>query len=575
VAALLVASCGATVQPSQTVVPTARPTPTAAAPSQDAFVATAYPPGGDAPCDQKKAPDATHARYTGNLRRISAPEPATVVFELCRPDVAFLAKVADPAFAINDSAWLEAHVDPDRAGGQRISTEVNGTGPYRLERWDHGIELSLARNEAYWGTPARNERLIVRWRDNAAQRVVELQGATVDGIDEVDATGATTVGDDVSMQLLPRAGLETFYVGFNNTVKPFDDDRVRRAIAMGIDRAGLVQRTLGTGSEVASHYTPCAIAYGCTGAPWYEFDALLAKEMLASAGHPDGFDTTIQYSATPRPWLPDPAAVALDLQTQLLDNLGIRAELQEIPEATFIEEARAGRLDGIHLSGQGPGYPDITTYLDARFGSGASDEFGKKWTDITKALTGGRATVTPGAREAAYKTANDAIRAHVPMIPLAWTGSSTAYRADVEGAAASPLRLERFAAMRSGDRRQLVWLTTAEPLGLYCPDETDPISGLVCAQLSEGLYGYEPATTTPTPSLARSCTPDTELTTWTCTLRTDVRFHDGATFDAADVVLSYAVQWDAEHPLHDGREGAFGRFAAWFGGFLDQPAATP
>ncbi len=55
-------------------------------------------------------------------------------------------------------------------------------------------------------------------------------------------------------------------------------------------------------------------------------------------------------------------------------------------------------------------------------------------------------------------------------------------------------------------------------------------------------------------------------------LRSGVKFHDGATFDADDVVLSFAVQWDAEHPLHAGHEGVFTIFAWWFGGFLNPPS---
>ena len=161
------------------------------------------------------------------------------------------------------------------------------------------------------------------------------------------------------------------------------------------------------------------------------------------------------------------------------------------------------------------------------------------------------------------------------MIPIAVGGSAAAYRADVEGAGASPLRLERFADMMPGDRRQLVWLATSEPPGLYCADETDPVAGLVCAQVADGLYAFDPAGASPVPALARSCTPNPAATVWTCTLRTGVRFHDGAAFDADDVVESFAVQWDADHPLHAGRNGAFAQFVASFGGFLDPPAATP
>src|SRR5204862_409605 len=120
-------------------------------------------------------PDAQHARYAGSLRSVRAIDEYTVEFQLCGPDVAFPVRLASAAFAINDTAWLQSHVDPGRGGEQSIVREVNGTGPYRLEAWKSGTEIDLVRNDAYWGDAAHNERLIVRWRDEAAARLAELQ----------------------------------------------------------------------------------------------------------------------------------------------------------------------------------------------------------------------------------------------------------------------------------------------------------------------------------------------------------------------------------------------------------------
>ena len=114
--------------------------------------------------------------------------------------------------------------------------------------------------------------------------------------------------------------------------------------------------------------------------------------MLAAAGYPDGFDTKIQYREAPRPYLPDPTGVATELKTQLLANLGIRAELVAVPEDTFLADVDAGKLDGIHLLGQSATYPDASAFLDPRFGPGASAEFGTKFDDIGKALASGRST---------------------------------------------------------------------------------------------------------------------------------------------------------------------------------------
>jgi ABC-type transport system substrate-binding protein len=118
-----------------------------------------------------------------------------------------------------------------------------------------------------------------------------------------------------------------------------------------------------------------------------------------------------------------------------------------------------------------------------------------------------------------------------------------------------------------------VWLAADEPEGLYCADETSSVAQLACAQVSEGLLAFDAGSTAVRPALATACEPVPELTSWTCTLRSGVRFHDGASLDSNDVVLSFAVSWDAEHPLHAGRTGAFQPFVDTFGGMLNAPAS--
>jgi ABC-type transport system substrate-binding protein len=531
-----------------------------------------WPPDGVAPCDQVQPPDAEHAAYAGRLRRIRAVDAATVEFELCAPDVGLPTRLAMIPFAINDTAWLESHVEPGGSGEQAIVTAVNGTGPYQMEGWNRGSDLNLVPYDGYWGAPARNERLIIRWRDDNAGRIDELRSGSVDGMDDAGAGGIDAAAGDVELQAAPRAGLNVFYVGFNNTYAPFDKAKVRLAIALGIDRERIVEALYPPGSDVASHFSPCAIEFGCAGDPWYDFNPASGRQLLAEAGYPDGFRTKIQYRDTERPYLPNPTAVATELQAQLLTNLNISAELEVLPEDAFLTMVDEGRADGIHLLGRSASVPDVSSLLDPHFGAGASSEFGQPIEALVDALASGAATIDEAARTTAYTDANNAIRSNVPMVPIAHAGSLALFRADVGGAVTSPMRTERFAAMTPGDRRQLVWLAASAPEGLYCADETDPTSQLACAQLVEGLFAFEPAGASVTPALATSCEPVPELTTWTCTLRTGVTFHDGATFDANDVVLSIAAQWDAEHPLHAGHEGRFQPFIDTFGGLLNAPA---
>jgi ABC-type transport system substrate-binding protein len=118
----------------------------------------------------------------------------------------------------------------------------------------------------------------------------------------------------------------------------------------------------------------------------------------------------------------------------------------------------------------------------------------------------------------------------------------------------------------------LVFYQNAEPISLFCHDETDGESLSACEQVLEGLYEYDEAGI-PVPLLAESCDPNEDGTVWTCALRQGVTFHDGSELDASDVVTSWAVGIDAANPLHVGNTGGFEYYAYLWGGLMNAPAA--
>ncbi len=89
------------------------------------------------------------------------------------------------------------------------------------------------------------------------------------------------------------------------------------------------------------------------GDPWYKFDVDAAKALLAEAGFPDGFDTTITYRDVVRGYLPQPGVVAQDIQAQLKANLNINAEIVVMESAAYLDATSAGTVWRFALAGLG------------------------------------------------------------------------------------------------------------------------------------------------------------------------------------------------------------------------------
>lgn len=506
--------------------------------------------------------------YGGKILDITATDRYEVVFNLCNPDPAFRAKIAFVPFGVQPEEHLEA------TSGSPLDNPI-GTGAWKFEEWNRGESITFSRNDDYWGETAPFETLVYRWATEGAARLLELQAGTVDFITNPSPDDRQGIADDPDLQLIPQANPNTLYLAMVNVVDPlgartdsvFADPLVREAIAKGIDRQRIVDNFYPDGSEVASHFTPCSIDNGCQGEGWYDFDPEGARALLAEAGFPDGFETSLFYRDVFRTYLPEPGLVAVEFQDQLRENLGIEAAVVVMESGEFIGESTAGRLDGLYLLGWGADYPHVTNFLDFHF-SEANPQFGDQHPEIYETLLeasriGDVATAAP-----LYEQANNAIKELVPMVPIAHGGAAHAALATVENAHYPPFGAVRFEFTDPG-KDTFVYMQNAEPISLYCSDETDGESLSPCRQVHEPLLQYKLDSGETIPALATECSPNADSTVWTCTLREGVLFHDGSSFDANDVVATWAAGIDAGNPLHMGNTGAFQYYANLWDGLMN------
>ncbi len=111
-------------------------------------------------------------------------------------------------------------------------------------------------------------------------------------------------------------------------------------------------------------------------------------------------------------------------------------------------------------------------------------------------------------------------------------------------------------------------MQNAEPISLFCQDETDGESLAPCQQIVETLFEYKIDSGDVEPRLATECVANPDSTVWTCSLREGVLFHDGSTFDANDVIASWSAGIDEGNPNHIGNTGAFEYYAYLWDGLI-------
>jgi ABC-type transport system substrate-binding protein len=517
---------------------------------------------GQASAFEGKSVAAADCSYGGKIKSIEATDRLTVKFTTCKPDPAFMAKAAFTPFGIQP----EEHLDATGGGGEILERPV-GTAPWVLEKWARGDSIIMWRFEDYWGDKPNFGTLVFRWSDSGAGRLVELRAGTVDQITNLSPDDFESVQNDSDLTFLPVANPNILYLAMTNTFAPFDDLEVRKAIAIGIDRQRIVDNFYPKGSEVASHFTPCSITNACEGEAWYDFNPEKARAMLAAAGFPDGFKTKIYFRDVFRGYLPEPSIVAVEFQTQLRDNLGIEAEVVVMESGEFIDESTNGRLDGFYLLGWGADYPHVTNFLDFHF-SAQNPQYGTPHPEIHEVLVEASTIANIETAKPLYAKANNAIKTLIPMVPIAHGASASATRADVDNAHFRPFGAPLFHRMNH-PRDTFVFMQNAEPISLYCADETDGESLSICQQLVEPLLGYAIDSGAIEPRLATGCSANDDATVWTCNLRDGVKFHDGSSMDANDVIASWAAGIDASNPNHKGNTGAFEYYSYLWDGLMN------
>ena len=318
--------------------------------------------------------------YFAAIKTVETPDPLTVKVTLSRPDGQFLFNMGS-----NDAAI----VAPESA--ETNKQRPVGTGPFKFDRWVSGDRVVLVRNPDFRdpATPKLNE-VVFRFISDPAAQLNAVRSGDVDAFPNLGATESLPILE-ADKNFVVKVGTtegETV-LALNNGRKPFNDVRVRRALAHAVNRQDVIDGAMfGYGTPIGSHFAPHRAGYvDLTGL--YPYDPARAKDLLAQAGYPNGFDAVIR--------LPPPvyARRGGEIIAAQLAEVGVRLRIEPMEWAQWLEQVFKGRdYDMTIISHVEPLDIDIYNRPDYYFDY-HSDRFAAVMDELSR-------TIEPDRRAALY-----------------------------------------------------------------------------------------------------------------------------------------------------------------------------
>ena len=273
------------------------------------------------------------------VRDVEIAGPYRVRFHLHEPWPDFMTFYG--TFATG-AGWIAPKKYMEKVGPDGFKKNPVGLGPYKFVSHTPGVELVMEAYEGYWRKVPSIKRLVYKSVPEATTRMAMLKRGEVDLAYLLDAPQAQEVKRDPTLKLAFSGGIGTFYLDFFDQwdpKSPWHDRRVRLAASHAIDRQALSEaETLGA-SRVTGNMIPAKFEYALPLEP-YPYNPARAKQLLAEAGYPNGFDAGELY-----PW--PPYASMGEAVGGYLGAVGIKVRMRNMERAAFYQALESKKLRGL------------------------------------------------------------------------------------------------------------------------------------------------------------------------------------------------------------------------------------
>jgi len=365
--------------------------------------------------------------FLGNVAGVEVVNPATVQIRLKSPLTPFLQYLAHHSLYIYSPDAL-------KKWGKDIVKHPVGTGPFKLETWEPGVRVVLARNDQYWGGAPKVRQAIYVPIIEAQARLSAIKTGEIDLTMDVPPDSLADLRKDPDVVVAETNSSAVWYVALNTRHAALKDKRVRQALNYAVQKDAIIRDILKGTAIVAT--TPLSPVYG----PYHEdktqrypYDPEKAKALLKEAGFANGFDVTF-FVPESGSGMQSPVEMGTVIQANLA-AVGVRAKIQTMEWGAYLKKY----LDGPDMAemswNPSIGDPDHMMYMllsSDRFPPAFNAGFYQN-PRVDELLRKGRTTIDEKERIPLYREAQRLVVEDAPWIFVDHGKQVIVYRKRVQG----------------------------------------------------------------------------------------------------------------------------------------------
>ena len=365
------------------------------------------------------------------VQGVKVVDDYTLQLEIDSPKSYFLSKLTYPTAFVLDGANVE--------GSRNWTDKPNGSGPFKLKEWKKGERIILERNANFYNGAPKLERVNYILSGGSPMAMYENGEIDITGVSIFDIDRVMDPKEPLNNQLRITPMMDIFYVGFNATVAPFDDVKVRQAFNHAVDKDKIIEVVLRNLYQRADGILPPEMPGYNPNVKGLKYDPTRAKELIAQSKYSDASKFPPIVMSIPGTFAA--TSTLTEAISQMWEqNLGVKVQLQQVEWATYLEDLKQHKYQLYSDIGWIADYPDPQNFLDLLFHSGSLENNSLySNAQVDKVLEQARLETKDEARLKLYQQAEQMIVDDAPWIPLWFTKSYVLVKPYIKGYDVTPM----------------------------------------------------------------------------------------------------------------------------------------